>query len=77
MKADMEGLIVLALIVGALVKFITWLIRNPADIKAEPRRRKDDRLVSEGFVAYSPWIDDPDRLGNRLEEMMFEERRPR
>ncbi|WP_445960710.1 hypothetical protein [Azospirillum aestuarii] len=33
----MEGLIVLALIVGALVKFVIWLTSNPADTKAEPR----------------------------------------
>ncbi|WP_149651279.1 hypothetical protein [Azospirillum argentinense] len=72
----MEGLIVLALIVGALVKFVIWLTSNPADTKAEPRQ-KDDRFVSEGFVSYSPFLDDPDRVANRLTGELFERRRPR
>ncbi|WP_448205384.1 hypothetical protein [Azospirillum sp. sgz302134] len=73
----MEGLIVLAFIVGALVKFYTWLMGNPADSVVQPGHRKGRSFVSEGVVVYGPFIDDPDRIANRLSVEVFERRRGR
>ncbi|WP_448205352.1 hypothetical protein [Azospirillum sp. sgz302134] len=70
----MAGLVVLAFIVGALVKFYTWLMGNPADTKTEPRRRAGGSFVSEGIVAYSPFIDDPGRIAGQMSALAFNKR---